>query len=583
MRERVEPRRAGLARHRQKGTIGPPHPERVGTVLSTVHRIDGGGLLTGLPRREAAGILLKLVLLLAVLGGPLLSGCGLTEDRADFTMLGREPENLDPQLCTAQPGGRILENVFEGLTRRAPGDLHPEAAVARSWEVLEEGTLWVFHLRRQARWSNGERVTSADFRASWLRMLTPSTAAPYADLLYPITGARDFHAGRSQDPSTVGIRCPDDSTLVVRLERPVPYWLDLCAYYPLYPVPTAVIEAKGRLWTRPSNIVTNGPYLLQSWQINRKVRLRRNPLYWGARQVRLEVVDVVHGEDVNSNFNRYESGLLDWVDSEGVPPTIVDRLLQREDMHVGPYFNTYFLRFGVHSPPMDDPRVRRAFYLAVDAEAITRHVTRGGQIPAHSLIPPGLAGYREVQLEGYRPDEARRLLAEAGYPDGKGFPPVTYLYNTSEAHRQIAVVLQQQWHEVLGVDVRLRNMEWKVFMATTRRAEFQIARGGWIGDYLDPNTFLEIWTSGNGNNRTGFASAEYDSLLEAANRETDPRRRMEMLHRCESIVTRQACIVLPIYYYVVTNLYDGTRWEGLEPNLLNMVQLQHVRRRVEQP
>ncbi len=533
------------------------------------------------PATSFRGARLRRLTAVALLGGLLAAssiGCALEDQPADFTMLGREPETLDPQLCTAQPGGRILENVFEGLTRRAPGDLHPIAAAARSWEIEDDGRLYRFHLRRQARWSDGRRLTSFDFRASWIRMLRPATAAPYANLLDPIVGARAFHAGRVTDPSTLGLICPDDSTLVVQLERPVPYWLDLCAYYPLYPVPTWVIEEKGRLWTRPANIVSNGPYLLQEWRINQKVRLRRNPLYWNAARVQLGIVDVLHGDDVNSNFNRYESGVLDWVDSEGVPSTIVDRLLQRDDMHVGPYFNTYFLRFGVRSPPMDDPRVRKAFYHAVDPEAITRHVTRGGQIAAHSLVPPGLPGYREVQLDGYQPERARRLLAEAGYPGGRGFPPVTYLYNTSEAHRQIAVVLQQQWKKVLGVTVHLRNMEWKVFMATTRRGDYQIARGGWIGDYLDPNTFLEIWTRGNGNNRTGFASSRYDRLLDEANRQLDPVKRMEMLRECEAIVTREECIILPIYYYVVTNLYDGNKWKGLEPNLLNMVQLQNVRR-----
>jgi oligopeptide transport system substrate-binding protein len=250
----------------------------------------------------------------------------------------------------------------------------------------------------------------------------------------------------------------------------------------------------------------------------------------------------------------------------------------RSDFHRGPYLNTYFLRFCVKSPPMDDPRVRKAFALAVNAEAITEHVTRGGQIPAHSLIPPGLPGYDEVHLEGYQPERARELLAEAGYPGGEGFPKITYLYNTSEAHRQIAVVLQQQWKRVLGVQVELRNMEWKVFMAKTRAEEYQIARGGWIGDYLDPNTFLSIWSSGNGNNRTGFASTHYDSLLTLASNELDSARRMKILHECERIVTSQECIIVPIYYYVVTNLYDGTKWNGLQPNLLNMVQLKYVSR-----
>ncbi|HKI83657.1 MAG TPA: peptide ABC transporter substrate-binding protein [Candidatus Krumholzibacteria bacterium] len=493
-------------------------------------------------------------------------------------MLGREPESLDPGLCSAQPGGRILSNAFEGLCSRDPVSLAPGPGVARSWEIDATGTLYTFHLRANAHWSDGRPVTSHDFQFAWTRLLTPSTAAPYADLLYPLVGARAFHSGQSEDPSSLGFSCPDDTTFVVRLSHPVAYFLDLCAYYPLFPVPAWTIQEHGERWTHPQFIVSNGPYRVQKWQINRRVRLLRNSRYWDASKVALRIVDIMHGDDANSSFNRYESGELDWVDSEGIPPTVIQQISSRPDFHRGPYLNTYFLRFCVKSPPMDDPRVRKAFALAVNAEAITEHVTRGGQIPAHSLVPPGLPGYDEVQLEGYQPERARELLAQAGYPGGKGFPKVTYLYNTSEAHRQIAVVLQQQWKRVLGVQVELRNMEWKVFMAKTRAEEYQIARGGWIGDYLDPNTFLSIWSSGNGNNRTGFSSTRYDSLLTLAADELDSARRMKILHECERIVTSQECIIVPIYYYVVTNLYDADKWSGLEPNLLNAVQLKYVSR-----
>ncbi len=518
-----------------------------------------------------------------ILSVVVLWGCGLREDAADFTMLGREPESLDPGLCSAQPGGRILSNAFEGLCTRDPLTLAPRPGVARSWEVDATGTLYLFHLRGDARWSDGKPVRSRDFQYAWTRLLTPSTAAPYADLLYPLVGARRFHSKETSDPSTLGMACPDDTTFVVQLSHPVAYFLDLCAYYPLYPVPSWVIEAHGDRWTHAQFIVSNGPYCIDKWEINRRVRLRRNPRYWDLRHVGLKIVDVMHGEDVNSNFNRYESGELDWVDSEGVPPTVVRQLSSRPDFHQGPYLNTYFLRFGVNQEPMNDRRVRKAFALAVDARAITQHVTRGGQIPAHSLVPPGLPGYHEVQLQTYQPDRARELLAEAGYPGGKGFPVVTYLYNTSEAHRQIAVVLQQQWKRELGVQVELRNMEWKVFMAKTRSTDFQIARGGWIGDYLDPNTFLSIWSSGNGNNRTGFASTRYDSLLNAAANELDPQRRMAILQECERIVTQEECIIVPLYYYVVTDLYDSSIWSGLKPNLLNTVQLKHLARTRKQP
>ncbi len=504
-------------------------------------------------------------------------GCGLDEEAAEFSMLGREPESLDPALCTGQPGGRILLNIFEGLTTREPKTLRPIPGAAESWERSEDGRVYTFHLREDARWSDGHPLTSEDFRYAWTRLLDPRTAAPYANLLYPVQGAIAFHRGENDDPESLGLECPDELTFVVRLETPVAYWLDLCAYYAFLPVPRWAVEEHGAEWTRPGHLVSNGPYYLEQWQINRRVRLRRNPEYWDRARVAVASVDVIHSDDVNAAFNRYESGGLDWVDSEGVPLTVVEQLLAREDMHVGPYLNTYFLRFGVLQEPMQDPRVRKAFYHAVKPSDITEHVLRAGQIPAHSLVPPGLPGYEEVRLGGYDPELARAYLAEAGYPGGEGFPEVTYLYNTSEGHRAIAQVLQQQWKRELGVEVRLRNMEWRVFMAETRTTEYQIARGGWIGDYLDPNTFLELFASGDGNNRTGWSHAGYDSLLRTAARELEPARRMGLLRECEEILLQEECVVLPLYYYVVTNLYDATRWEGLELDLLNFPQLKYLR------
>ena len=322
--------------------------------------------------------------------------------------------------------------------------------------------------------------------------------------------------------------------------------------------------------------MSNGPYVVEEWLINNKVSLRKNPLYWNAESVDLERVDFLHGDHTNTSFNRYTSGVLDWIDSEGVPFSIVDRLIGRPDMHVGPYLNTYFYRFNVTTAPLTDARVRKALYHAIDPTDIVEHVTRAGQIPAHSLVPPGLPGYTEVQLTGFSPDTAREFLADAGYPSGEGFPELTLLYNTSEAHRKIAEVVQQQWKRHLGIDVKLANQEWMVFMATTRGLDYQIARGGWIGDYLDPNTFLDIWHSDSGNNRTGFASARYDSMILLAARTLEPAARMKLLGQCEAVITEQECIILPVYYYVVTNMYDGEKFGGLEPNLLNFPDLRGV-------
>lgn len=506
--------------------------------------------------------------------------CALDEQKADFTFLNAEPESIDPGRVTGQPGGRIALSLFEGLCFRHPQTLAPVPGMAERWEKSDDGLVYTFHLR-EASWSDGVAFSSEDFRWSWTRLLDPETGAKYANFLYPVRGARAFHQGENTDPSSLGLSCPDARTFVVELENPVAYFLDLCSFYPLAPVPRRTLEAHGDAWTRPENIVGNGAFVLESWQINRRLRLRKNSKYWDAARVQLEVVDALPGDYINGNFNRYMSGVVDWIDADGVPLGIVDALAERDDFHVAPYLNTYFYRFNVEHPPLDDARVRRALYHAVDPVAICEHVTRGGQQPATSLVPPGIPGYASVELGGFQPELARALLAEAGYPRGRGFPVISLLFNTSDSHKQVAEVLQQQWKDVLGVQIGLENQEWKVFMVSTQRREYDIARGGWIGDYLDPNTFLDLWTSSNANNRTGFSSPAYDALIAEAARVVDGARRMELLRRCESIITQEECIILPIYFYVVTNMYDGGRWGGLEPNLINSIDLKSIYRRGE--
>lgn len=507
-----------------------------------------------------------------------LPACALDPSPADFTFLNREPETIDPGLVTDPPGGIIALNLWEGLLRRDPTTLAPIPGIARSWKVAGDGRVYVFHLR-PAVWSDGARVTSADFQYAWTRLLAPATAARYASALYCVAGARDFNAGSVQDPARLGLACPDDSTLVVQLESPTPYFLDLCCLPSLLPVPARAVQQHGDRWLRPEHIVVNGPFRLTEWQLNRRMRLQRNPSYWDAANVELRTVDALPGDYINGNFNRYTSGVLDFVDGTGIPLAIVDLLRSRPDFHSAPNLTTYFYRFNVTRPPLRDVRVRQALYHAVDAAAIVEHVTRGGQQPAHSLVPPGMPGYSEVQLTGYQPERARQLLAEAGFPGGAGFPRLSLLFNTSEANKQIAEVIQHQWREVLGIDIELRNQEFKVFTATVRELDYDIARGNWTGDYLDPNTFLEIWVSGSGNNRTGFVSADYDSLIATAGRTLDPAQRLAFLRQCESIVTEQQCVILPIYYFVENRLYDGTRWEGLQPNLLGHLDLRAVRRK----
>jgi oligopeptide transport system substrate-binding protein len=506
-----------------------------------------------------------------------LAGCGHHESDADFVfLLGAEPETIDPGTASGQPGGRVARNIFEGLVVNDPADLHPVPGIARSWEVSDDGQSYPFYLR-ESEWSDGTPLTAGDFVFAWERVVDPETASKYANMLYPIRNAEAYNRGEIEDPAELGFRALDDHTLEVTLHSPCAYFLHLCCFYTMLPVPRHTVEKHGEDWIKPEHIVSNGPFVLAEWLLNRRLLFAKNPRYWDAENVALNLAEGIPSDNINANFNLYMSGVVDWADAGAVPLFLVPELLKRPDFHVAPYFNTYFYRFNVTRPPFDDARVRKALFLAMDSEAIARDVTQAGQVPAHGLVPPGLPGYTEARLPERNVEEARRLLAEAGYPDGEGFPHGELLFNTSESHKQIAEVIQQQWKDVLGIEVGLVNQEWKVVLATTRSLDYWIARGGWIGDYLDPNTYLDLWTSGNGNNRTGFADPEYDALINRAARTLDPEERMQLLHQAEDWILNREMIILPIYYYVVQNLYDGRDFSGLTPNLLNLISLKEVK------
>jgi oligopeptide transport system substrate-binding protein len=510
---------------------------------------------------------LSIFLLLA-----LLAGCADSGPEAGFRFLSLEPETIDPGKVGGQAGGRIIANLFEGLTVR-DAQLVPRPGIAMAWEVSADGLLWTFHLR-ESQWSDGTPVTSEDFRWSWMRLLDPATASKSAHLLHAVQGGRAFNRG---EPVEIGLRAPDPHTLVVELDRPVPWFAELAATPPLCPVPRHVVEARGDAWTRPAHIVSNGPFVLAQRRLNERMVLQRNARYWNVDAIALESAEALTGDFANANFNRYASGLLDWVDSGGVPPSLVDRLRERDDWHAAPFLATYFLRCNVQRPPLDDARVRQALQRSIDAQAIVEHVTRSGEVAAHSLVPPQVPGYEEIRAPGFDPSAARELLAEAGYPDGRGFPPVTLLISTSQWHRQIAEVLQQQWRATLGIEVRIQNQEWKVFTATVSEGDYELARGSWIADFADAGNFLEIWQSGSPNNRTGLSSGLVDSLIRASQDETDPVRRARILREIEREVVVEQAVILPVYYYAVTNLFDGDRWDGLEPDPLNQLDLRRVR------
>ena len=519
-------------------------------------------------KRRSVHLWVVLYLVLAVL--ILCSGCS-PQPRADLVFLnGAEPETLDPALITGQPEGRVANALFEGLlTFDQSGK--PQPGMAESWTVSEDGRIYTFTLREGLTWSDGTSLTARDFVESWRRTLDPATASEYAYQLHYIKNARAFNEGKSADFSQVGVSAPDEQTLRVELENPTPFFADLCAFVTLLPVPLHVIREHGDDWIKPGRLVSNGAYVLESWRLNDRIRLRKNLRYWNADAVAMKTIDVLPVSKANTAFNLYSSGQADLMMDKGlVPPALLGEIKKRDDFHAAPFLGTYFLRFNYTKGPFTDPRVRRAFSMVIDKQSIVDRITRAGELAADSFVPPGAGGYEPFgECGGRDVEEARQLLAEAGFPGGEGFPMVNYLYSEGELNEAIAVELQSMWRQLLGVNVQLLRQEWKVYLNSMSRLDYDIARSSWVGDYPDPNTFLDMFVTGGGNNRTGWSDPRYDQLIAAAAAETDRPARYEILREAEKLLVCEAMPVCPLYFYVGIQLYDSKKLGGIQGNVLD--------------
>jgi len=510
----------------------------------------------------------------------LAAGCG-ERQQADLVIANTsEPETLDPALITAQADGRIASALYEGLLARDPrGNLVP--GVAERWEVSDDGLTYRFYLRANARWSDGRRVVARDFVESWRRALLPATGSKYVDLtLYHIEGAEDFHRGVTTDFGTVAVRAVSDEVLELRLRQRTPYFLDLCAFVTTFPVRVDRIgEDEGANWTRPARLVSNGAYVLESWHINNRVRLRANPHYWNRANVGMAVVDVVPLPQATTALNFYLSGLVDVLpDKAQVPTALLEDLRRRRDFHSAPILATYFFRINVTRAPFDNALVRRALALALDRDFIVRQITRAGEPPTGALVPPGLRGYEPPRGLLFDPQAARRLLAEAGYPQGRGFPVLELLYNPTEINDAVAEAVQSMWSRELGLTVELRRQEFRTYLNTMSSLSYSVARSSWIGDYADPTTFLGCFVTGSGNNRTGYSSTEYDGLLASAAAEPDSERRMQLLRQAEQILVERDVPVIPVFHFVTVKLFDPEKLSGVAMNLLDDFPIQSIKK-----
>lgn len=530
-----------------------------------------------LPIGSLSRCLSALALAIAVLG---FTGCDSADSRADLVFInGVEPETLDPAQITGQAEGRLANALFEGLMRYNAQGL-PEPGVAESYVLSEDGKTYTFHLRDSARWSNGDPVTAHDFVKAWRRTLEPETASQYAYQLHYIRNARPFNEGQLDDFSAVGIQALDDRTLKVELESPTPFFLSLCAFTTLLPVHTPTVEQHPGDWIKPEYLVGNGAFTLESWRLNDKIRLQKNNYYWDAANVALETIDVLPITNANVALNFYLSDEADLImDKSLIPVTLVDELLGRPDFHVAPFLGNYFLRFNVTEPPFDDVRVRQAIGMAIDRELITQRVTGLGEQPADSLTPPGAGGYEPPPGPRYDPDQARQLLAEAGYPNGDGFPLVSYLFSEGDIDENIVVEIKQMLKAELNIEITLHKQEWKVYLGSLSKIDYDIGRSSWVGDYNDPNTFLDMFVTGGGNNRTGWSNEEYDALIAEAARTLDDTKRHELFRRAETILVSEEAPIAPLYYYVGVQIYDPQELGGIEPNVLDEHPLRAIYRK----
>lgn len=508
-------------------------------------------------------------------------GCGVQETNVErgnreqilYIGNGSEPEGLDPHIVTGVTEHNIISALFEGLVSEDPIDLHPVPGVAEYWEVFEKGKRYVFHIREDAFWSNGDAVTAHDFVYSYKRILSPALAAKYAYMLYVMKNARAFNVGEFTDFSNVGAKALDDKRLEIVLETQIPYFLELQNHYSWWPVHKSTIEKFGEMtergtsWTKPENIVSNGPFNLKNWRINQSISVKKNLNYWDAENVTLNGINFLPIDSRDSEERAFRVGYIHITQS--IPLHRIDYYRnERPDLsRFDTYLGTYCYLFNIKLPPLNDIRVRKALSLSLNREEITQYITRAGQQPAYHFTPPDTRGYNTKARIEYDIEKAKVLLAEAGYPGGQGFPVLELLYNTSESHHTLAEAIQQMWKKTLNIEIKLLNQEWKVFLNSMHSKNYQIGRFGWIGDYNDPNTFLDMWVTDGGNNRTGWSNSEYDKLISLASKTLVKEERFNHFQDAEAILLEELP-VMPIYFYVRSLLIQPSV-RGWYPNILD--------------
>ncbi len=535
---------------------------------------------------------LTLVLVLPV-GGCRKHATPVEAARQSRTLLvgnGAEPSDLDPQVAVAFTDATLLVALFEGLTVIDEATSQPLPGAAVSWDVAADGLTYTFHLRPDGVWSNGDPVTAQDFVFSFERILSPALASDYAYMLDVLVGAADYTAGKLTDFARVGVKALDPHTLQLTLDphtlqltlvRPTPYLLSLTAHQAWYPVhPDSVrkvgdIHARGTGWTRPGSLVGNGPFVLAEWRPDQHILVKKNPRYYAAAVNQLEAVKFFPVADPGVDERAFRAGQLHL--TYDVLPDRLDawRREAPDQLRIDPFLEVFYVRFNTTQAPFTDVRVRRALSLAIDRDAIAGPVMRGSRSAARSFVPPHTAGYTSSVSVPTDFAAARQLLAAAGYPGGQGFPRIEIKMNADPVNTKIFEAIQQMWKRELGIDSTLSSMDFRVYIDTMQTLGFGVLRSRWVGDFNDPATFTDLFTSSSGNNNTGWKNPAYDRLITAAAGEPDSARRFELLRQAEAILVEEAPAT-PVFFGARTYLIHPDV-HGWEPALLGIHRYQTIR------
>jgi oligopeptide transport system substrate-binding protein len=487
--------------------------------------------------------------------------------------LALDPTNLDPAKSTGIEEFRVEYACFEGLATFGEGDV-PQPGAAEKWQISPDGKTYTFSLRKNAKWSNGDPVTAHDFEYAWKRLLNPSTGSPNASTLFYLKNAEDYNSGKIKDADQVGVKAKDNNTLVVTLNAPCSYFLGLTINPALYPVHRKTVESNPDKWTgNPETYIGNGPFKMTNWSHHEKLEFVPNPYYWDKNRVKLQKLVFYPIEEQSTALTMFDTGQIDL--SDELPRPEIPRLSAAGMVKYSATINTYYYMLNTKKPPLNDPRVRKALALAIDRGQIVKYITKAGEKPAFGFVPYGIpdanpkAEFRKVGGACFADsgvDQAKKLLAEAGYSDMKKFPTLEILYNTNETHKQIAEVIQQMWHDKLGINTTLVNQESKVFLQSRSEGNFQIARSSWMGDYVHPMTFLDLWATGNGNNFTGWTNPQYDKLIDTAKTTLNAKVRYQAMHDAEKLLMNQMPII-PIYFYtrpyIIKPWVKGVRYSAV--------------------